>query len=33
MDWIVELDPGHTGALFQLGHANDLAGNDDEAIG
>src|SRR5207244_9903659 len=22
----------HTGALFQLGHANDLAGNDDEAI-
>ena len=29
----VELDPGHTGALFQLGYANDLAGNDDEAIG
>lgn len=28
----VELDPGHTGALFQLGHANDLAGNDDEAM-
>ncbi len=28
----VKLDPGHTGALFQLGHANDLAGNDDEAI-
>jgi DNA-directed RNA polymerase subunit alpha len=28
----VELDPGHTGALFQLGHANDLAGNDQEAI-
>jgi len=28
----VELDPGHTSALFQLGHANDLAGNDDEAI-
>ena len=27
----VELDPGHTGALFQLGHANDLAGNDEEA--
>ncbi len=27
-----ELDPGHTGALFQLGHANDLVGNDDEAI-
>ena len=28
----VELDPGHTGALFQLGHANDLAGNDEEAV-
>src|SRR5438105_954313 len=28
----VELDPSHTGAMFQLGHANDLAGNDDEAI-
>lgn len=28
----VELDPAHTGALFQLGHANDLAGNDEEAI-
>ena len=28
----VELDPGHTGALFQLGHSNDLAGNDDDAI-
>lgn len=28
----VSLDPGHTNALFQLGHANDLAGNDDEAI-
>jgi DNA-directed RNA polymerase subunit alpha len=28
----VELDPGHTGALFQLGHANDLAGNDDDAV-
>jgi DNA-directed RNA polymerase subunit alpha len=28
----VALDPGHTGALFELGHANDLAGNDDEAI-
>jgi DNA-directed RNA polymerase subunit alpha len=26
------LDPGHTGALFQLGFANDLAGNDDDAI-
>lgn len=29
----IELDPNHTGALFQLGHANDLAGNDDDAIG
>src|SRR5205823_4332780 len=28
----IELDPTHTPALFQLGHANDLAGNDDEAI-
>lgn len=28
----VELDPGHTGALFHLGHANDLAGNDDDAL-
>ncbi len=28
----IELDPGHTNALFQLAHANDLAGNDDEAI-
>jgi DNA-directed RNA polymerase subunit alpha len=28
----VELDPAHTGALFQLGYSNDLAGNDDEAI-
>jgi DNA-directed RNA polymerase subunit alpha len=28
----VELDPSHTSALFQLGYANDLAGNDDEAI-
>jgi DNA-directed RNA polymerase subunit alpha len=28
----VALDPGHTGALFELGHANDLAGNDDDAI-
>src|SRR5689334_18908079 len=25
----VELDPAHTGALFQLGYVNDLAGNDD----
>src|SRR5262249_8935832 len=24
----VELDPNHSGALFQLAHANDLAGND-----
>src|SRR5262249_10085193 len=29
----IELDPNHTGALFQLGHANDLAGNDEDAIG
>jgi DNA-directed RNA polymerase subunit alpha len=29
----VELDPGHSAALFQLGHVNDLAGNDEEAIG
>ncbi len=28
-----KFDPTHTGALFQLAHANDLAGNDDEAIG
>jgi len=28
----VDLDPAHTGALFQLGYVNDLAGNDDEAI-
>ena len=28
----IELDPGHTSALFQLAHVNDLAGNDDEAI-
>jgi DNA-directed RNA polymerase subunit alpha len=28
----IELDPAHTGALFQLGYVNDLAGNDDEAI-
>jgi DNA-directed RNA polymerase subunit alpha len=32
LEQAVKLDPGHTGALFQLGHANDLAGNDDEAI-
>src|SRR5947209_17572346 len=32
MERAVELDPSHTGALFQLGHANDLAGNDDDAI-
>jgi DNA-directed RNA polymerase subunit alpha len=29
----IEIDPGHTGALFQLGYFNDLAGNDEEAIG
>ncbi len=29
----MDIDPSHTGALFQLGHANDLAGNDDDAIG
>ena len=28
----IDLDPGHTGALFQLGFANDLAGNDDDAM-
>ncbi len=28
----VDLDPSHTGAMFQLGHANDLAGNDEEAM-
>jgi DNA-directed RNA polymerase subunit alpha len=28
----VALDPGHSGALFELGLANDLAGNDQEAI-
>ena len=28
----VELDPGHSAALFQLGHIYDQAGNDDEAI-
>ncbi|MHB1426633.1 MAG: tetratricopeptide repeat protein [Gemmataceae bacterium] len=27
-----KFDPSHTGVLFQLAHANDLAGNDDEAI-
>src|SRR5207248_9855786 len=27
----VELDPGHTGPLFQLGHANELSCNDDDA--
>jgi DNA-directed RNA polymerase subunit alpha len=32
LEQAIALDPGHTGALFQLGHANDLAGNDDEAI-
>jgi DNA-directed RNA polymerase subunit alpha len=29
----VKFDPTHTGVLFQLAHANDLAGNDEEAIG
>lgn len=29
----VEIDANHTGALFQLGYYNDLAGNDEEAIG
>jgi len=29
----VELDPSHSGALFHLAQANDLAGNDDDAIG
>jgi DNA-directed RNA polymerase subunit alpha len=29
----VELDPSHTGALFRLGYLNDLAGNDEDAIG
>jgi DNA-directed RNA polymerase subunit alpha len=28
-----KFDPTHTGVLFRLAHANDLAGNDDEAIG
>jgi len=28
----VTIDPGHTGALFQLGHAHDLAGNDEDAV-
>ncbi|MSR32573.1 MAG: tetratricopeptide repeat protein [Gemmataceae bacterium] len=28
----IELDPTHTNALFYLAKANDLAGNDDEAI-
>jgi DNA-directed RNA polymerase subunit alpha len=28
-----KFDPAHTGVLFRLAHANDLAGNDDEAIG
>jgi DNA-directed RNA polymerase subunit alpha len=28
-----KFDPTHTGVLFQLAHANDLAGNDDDAIG
>ncbi len=29
----IEIDANHTGALFQLGYYNDLAGNDEEAIG
>lgn len=29
----VELDPSHAAALFRLAFLNDLAGNDDEAIG
>jgi len=29
----VQIDPGHTAALFQLGHAADLSGNDEDAIG
>lgn len=29
----IEIEPHHTGALFQLGYYNDLVGNDDEAIG
>jgi DNA-directed RNA polymerase subunit alpha len=28
----ITLDPAHTNALFQLAHANDLAGNDEDAI-
>jgi len=32
LEQAVKLDHGHTPALFELAHANDLAGNDDEAI-
>jgi len=32
LELAVEIDPNHTGALFQLGYVNDLAGNDEEAI-
>ena len=28
----IKLDPGHTGALFELARANDYAGNDDDAV-
>ena len=28
----IVLDPGHTGALFELARANDYAGNDDDAV-
>lgn len=28
----IKLDPGHTGALFELAKANDFAGNDEEAV-
>lgn len=28
----IQLDPGHTGALFELARANDYAGNDEEAV-
>jgi len=28
----IQLDPGHSGALFELARANDYAGNDEEAV-
>lgn len=28
----IKLDPGHTGALFELARANDYTGNDDDAV-